>query len=91
MDSSERLRRTEAEREYLLLWLGGITPALRGLSADALTLVAFRGGRPHSYPRDKGDLGRCERAFNAMPAHLQDRARPLLEAWRAEVRQRGEA
>lgn len=80
-------RELEAERDYLLCWLGGFEAPLTGLSADTLTLVAFGFDPefdPHlgfTFPLDKGDLGRCERAYAAMPPHLQENALPLLETW----------
>lgn len=74
-----------AERKYLLRWFNGFNAELRGRSADALTVFAYYGGEPHSYPRDPGDLGRSERAYAAMPPHLQERALPLLEKWRSDV------
>jgi hypothetical protein len=75
-----------AERKYLLRWFGGSNAELTGLSADALTRFVYYGGEPHRYPLDKGDLGRCERAFEAMPAHLQKLALPLLEKWRDDLK-----
>jgi hypothetical protein len=71
-----------AERNYLLRWLGGFSAELTGLSADAMTLFAYHGGKPANYPRDTDDLGRCERAYAAAPPHLQARMLPLLEKWR---------
>ena len=74
-----------AERNYLLRWLNGFNAELGGLSADALTLYAYYGGKPHHCPSDQGDLGRCERAYAAMPPHLQKLALPLLEKWRKDL------
>ena len=75
-----------AERNYLLRWLGGFNAELTGLSADALTLYAYYETDPGpNYPRDKGDLGRCERAFAKAPPHLQKLMLPLLEKWRENL------
>jgi hypothetical protein len=76
-----------AERDYLLRWLGGFHSELTGLSADALSRVAFGVITDPGlyYPSDSGDLGRCERAYTAMPPHLQERVLPLLEQWRYDV------
>ena len=84
-EAADAMERLEAERDYLLRWLGGFNAELTGLSADALTVAAFTGRSPRSYPRDTDDLGRCERAYAAMPEHLQAAALPLLEEWRESV------
>jgi hypothetical protein len=83
---SSDAERLEAERDYLLRWLGGFDAELRGLSADSLTCVAFGAVEdPPREPSDCGDLARCERAFEAMPPHLQKRVLPLLVLWRDKV------
>lgn len=87
MRGLDAIRRLEAERAYLLRWFGGCGRELRGLSADTLTRVAFgldpesEDRRRFDIPWDRGDLGRCERAFDAMPEHLQEVCAALLEAW----------
>lgn len=87
-ESAQSIEELVAERTYLLRWFNGFDAELRGLSADALTLYVYYGGEPHHYPRDKGDLGRCERAYAAMPPHLQKLALPLLEKWRDDIASR---
>lgn len=82
----------EQERDYLLRWLGGWqhnkdTPEkLTGASADNLTCIAFGVKGDGAVPHDMGDLGRCERAFDAMPPHIQQRALPDLEQWQRDIR-----
>jgi hypothetical protein len=82
-----QIKELEGERDYLLRWLGGFHAELGGLSADALSRVAFAvvTDPGDDYPRDRGDLGRCEHAYEAMPPHLQKRVLPLLEEWREFV------
>ena len=41
----------------------------------------------HDYPSDEDDLGRCERTYAAAPAHLQPRMLPVLDEFRAWVRE----
>jgi hypothetical protein len=86
IEQGQSIEELVAERKYLLRWFNGFNAELTGLSADALTIYAYYGGEPHNYPRDKGDLGRCERAYAAMPPHLQKLALPLLEKWRDDLK-----
>jgi hypothetical protein len=77
----------DEERKYLLRWFGGFNAELTGLSADALTRFVYYGGEPEAHPHDAGDLSRCERAYEAMPPHLQADALPLLEKWRDDLKE----
>ena len=78
-----RQKELEEESNFLLRWLGGFNAELGGLSADAMTVAAFYGTEPTHAPSDRGDLGRCELAYEAAPPHLQKRMLPILERHRA--------
>ena len=83
-----RRRQLEQERDYLLRWFGGFDAELTGLSADTLTRIAFGEtsiARTIWEPSDRGDLGRCERAYEKMPRHLQKICRPTLNRWQKEI------
>lgn len=78
-----RLAELKAERDFLLNWTA---PRLGpGLSSSALTHVAIVGGEPDFEPADKYDLEGCEETFNAMPDHLKERVRHLIERYRAAL------
>lgn len=83
--SEEAIARLEAERDYLL-------HMPEGLSARNMILCAITGKRPDegdwkdSYtPRDRGDLGRCERAYELAPDHLKSRMRSIIDGWAAAL------
>jgi hypothetical protein len=73
----------EAERNFLLLFIDGFPARLGGTSAEAMVVAALRGHEPTRAPGDTGDLGRCERAYEAAPPSLQRRMLPILEKHRA--------
>ncbi len=74
----------QAERDYLLKWLRG---ELVGASACCMVGYAFGDGEPGDFwwPSDRGDLGRCQRAFDQAPAHLKERMEPLLKSYRENL------
>jgi hypothetical protein len=76
------LARLEAERNH-------VYPRCWGISSNALALYAIRRGRRPArseFPSDKDDLGACERTYEMAPPHLQERMLPVLEEFRAAVR-----
>lgn len=57
-----------------------------GISSDNLLRYALTDEiNPRDYPRDHGDLGRCERLYAAAPRHLQRKMKPILDEWRDAV------
>jgi hypothetical protein len=75
-----------AERDFLLARMfAQPSHEYVGISSNALVEVAFHGGQTVERPRDESDLGRCENTFAMMPAHLQQRVKPLLQTWRADI------
>lgn len=83
------LPRLRAEFDFLLARLDPTRARnCTGISSDALTLYALgRAPAParRDYPWDCGDLARCERTYAMAPPHLQERMRPVLEAYRAAI------
>lgn len=77
----------EAERDFLIARF--LNPAEHdyGISSDAMIREALGGDpvRPGEYPRDRGDLGRCERAYERAPEHLQRRMLRRLSSFREAV------
>lgn len=74
-------RRLLIERFMRGRWYGDT-----GISSNNLLGYAFGEAlRQEDYPRDHGDLGRCERLYTKAPRHLQRRMKPVLEVWRAYV------
>lgn len=62
-----------------------------GISSSALVRFAYGfGPRPgfDSFPFDRGDLGRCEFAYEHAPVEIQERMLPLLREFRAFVEAR---
>lgn len=58
-----------------------------GISSDALSDFAMGGRRPgrSEFPSDRDDLGRCERAWRAMPPALRRVVAPVMKEYRAAV------
>lgn len=82
-----------AERDFLLARAtAGPDAAWIGTSSNALVLAAIHEtGMPPSgqWPRDKGDLGRCEETLSRAPEHLKDMMRPIVERWQRHVSEGG--
>lgn len=65
------------------MWPSSTTPAQLSVLSSACWVGTECGD---DYPRDPGDLDRCERTYAAAPPHLQERMLPVLEEFRAWVR-----
>lgn len=59
-----------------------------GVSSNALSDFAMGGRRPSpfEFPHDRDDLGRCERAWRAMPPPLRRVVAPVMKQYRAAVK-----
>lgn len=75
-----------AERDFLLARSLHSDHTWVGLSSTAMLNQALTGAaRPDEYPRDRGDLGRCEETYRRAPVHLQLAMLPTLELFRRMV------
>lgn len=82
----------EAERDFLVARMVDRRDGVSwvGISSDAMTVAAITAQRVREvdWPRDRGDLWRCEETYRRAPAHLQARMLPILERFRAHVGKR---
>lgn len=80
----------QAERDFLLLRLVGSSADWVGISSNAMLCAAITGDRVSGsdFPRDKGDLGRCEETYRRAPDHLKPAIAPILAGFRLLVAER---
>lgn len=87
MNDTQSTEEVRAERDFLYRRMTDRSGAeYVGLSSTAMVRAAMEGrSEAEEWPRDRGDLGRCERTYEAAPAHLAERMRPVLERFRGQV------